>query len=529
MQINRFPPSLIAGLCLLLVGLVVQAPVLASNQGANFIRVNTETAANRPSAVRGDLLLANDGNIYFASSTGGNGRGFVGKLAPDGTISTLYAFATTGDESAQMFAGVIQANDGNLYGTSYTGGAHGAGTLFRLTLAGQYTRLHSFGETATSASLPYTGLVQAPDGNLYGTTLLGGTNNKGAIYRISLSGSNFEVVHQFSGTDGENPQGQLMVGGDGALYGTTVVGGAAGKGAIYKITTAGSFTLLYSFPSLSAFNSAGNAFNATGAYPKAGLLLAADGNYYGTAWKGGTEGYGTLFRMTPAGDVAVLHAFAGAIAGGALPQSTVVQDVAGNFYGTTLAGGHQDKGTAWRVSSSGQFSLLHGFVDLGVDGSSPFAGLLLANGSIYGASIADTAANKGTLFKLDLGSNGVLPVAFAISPEEIVRGSNATITWSSLTAASCTAGGAWTNGTVATSGTQTVAPLLAGIYIYGLSCTDGAGVVRQAYSALAATGPNLEPEDGGASGTGILSVPLLLLLAALLFRKTLREIFTTCP
>lgn len=529
MPINRVPQSLIVACCLL-VGVGAQAPALARTQEANFIRVNTETAADRPSSVRGDLLLANDGNIYFASaSAGAANRGFIGKLTPTGTISTLYAFASTGDESAQPFAGVIQASDGNLYGTSYTGGEHGAGTLFRLTLAGVYTRLYSFGETATSASLPYTGLVEAPDGNLYGTTLLGGDNGKGAIYRISLTGSGFTIIHHFSGADGENPEGRLIVGADGALYGTTLVGGSANRGTIYKITTSGTFTSLYSFPRLSAFNTAGIAVNETGANPRAGLLLAADGNYYGTAYQGGPEGWGTLYRMTPAGEVSVLHAFAGAIAGGALPLSAVVQDAAGNFYGTTFAGGYQDKGSAWRVSSSGQFSLLHGFVDLGVDGGSIYAGLLLANGSIYGASYSDTGNNKGTLFKLDLGSNAVLPVELAISPEQIVRGSNATITWSSPTAASCKATGAWTNGDVAASGTQTVAPLLAGIYIYGLSCTDGAGAVRHAYTALAATAPELDPQDGGASGTGSLSVLMLLLLATLLFRKTLRENVTTCP
>jgi uncharacterized repeat protein (TIGR03803 family) len=529
MQIFHRPRRMVAAFSLMLVCFAAQPSLAARTAEANFIRVNTETTADRPSEVRANLLLANDGNIYFVSTSGMDGRGGIGKLAPDGTISTLYAFPAENDPPVRGQSGLIQASDGNLYGTSYLGGVDGAGTVFRVTLAGQYTLLRSLGATATDASLPYTGVVEGPDHNLYGTTLRGGDNDKGAIFRIGLDGNNFSIIHHFTGANGENPEGALIVGSDGELYGTTLQGGSSNRGTIYRVSTAGVFTLLYSFPSLSAFGSIGTAINATGANPRAGLLLAADGNYYGTAYQGGPGGFGTVFRMTPAGVVSVFHAFQGPSRGGGFPLSSVTQDAQGNFYGTTQAGGPQDVGSAYRISSSGEFALLHGFVNSGVDGANPYASLLPANGAIYGASFTGPSG-LGTLFKLDLGSNGALPVEISVSPADILEDQTSTITWSSPTAAAatCKATGSWANGDKASSGTESVTPTVAGIYIYALSCTDGAGVVRNAYASLVVSSPDQNPVDGG-GGAGALSVSLLLLLAVLLLGKSLREKFTACP
>jgi uncharacterized repeat protein (TIGR03803 family) len=525
MQISLRPRRLVAAFSLMLTCLAAQSPSFAARtQEANFIRLSTETAADLPAAVRGNLLLASDGNIYFASTTGGTGRGSIGKLAPDGTLSTLFAFPAENDPPVRPQGNLIQANDRHLYGTSFIGGPEGAGTIFRVTLTGQFTLLRAMGATATDASLPYTGLAQGPDNNLYGTTLRGGDNDKGAIFRIALDGSNFSIIHHFNGANGENPEGQLIVGSDGELYGTTLQGGASNRGAIYKISTSGVFTLLYSFPSLSGFGDLGTAINATGANPRAGLLLAADGNYYGTAYQGGPGGNGTVFRMTPAGDVSVFHAFTGPMRDGGFPLSSVTQDAQGNFYGTTEGGAYHDTGSAYRLSSTGQFTLLHGFVHSGVDGSNPHATLLQANGALYGASF-NSPTQAGTLFKLDLGSNGALPVEISVSPADILTNQTATITWSSPTAAAatCKATGNWSNVDKAASGTESVTPAIPGIYIYALSCTDGAGVLRNAYAALVVESPDQRPVDGG-GGTGALSVYLLLLLAALLFGRRLRRI-----
>lgn len=531
MQISLRPRQLVAFLVVLLVCVAAQSPSFAARtQEANLIRYSTETVADRPAGVRGNMLLATDGNIYFVSTIGGTpGRGGIGRLAPDGTLSVLYAFPSENNAPVRAVGGLIQANDGHLYGTSFIGGEEGAGTIFRVTLAGEFTLLRSMGVSATDASLPYTGLVQAPDNMLYGTTLYGGNNNKGTIFRIGLDGNNFSIVHHFNESDGENPEGALVVGHDGELYGTTMMGGASDRGTVYRFTTAGVHTLLYSFPSLSAFGNLGTAVNATGANPRAGLLFAADGNYYGTTYQGGPDGAGTVFRMTPDGTVSVFHSFAGPSRDGGFPLSSVAQDGAGNFYGTTQAGGALDVGTAWRISAGGEFSLLHHFVDSANDGSNPNATLLPANGRVFAASFTGPS-NTGSIVELDLGSGGTLPIEISVSPADIIAGESATLTWSSPTAeaATCKATGTWTNGDKAASGTETVTLLTPGRYIYALSCTDGAGVLRNAYAALVVDAPNRQPVDGG-GGTGSLSLMLLLLLVVLLSAKRPREIFKACP
>ncbi len=356
------------------------------------------------------------------------------------------------------------------------------------------------------------------------------TTTKAPIFRISLTGD-YAIVHHFNGSEGENPEGTLIVGSDGGLYGTTLQGGSDNRGTIYRFTTGGVLTSLYSFPSLSAF-SHGVAINATGANPRAGLRLAADGNYYGTAYQGGPTGYGTVFRMTPAGAVSVLHGFGGPATEGAFPLAGVVQDTAGNFYGTTNGNtqlGGIDQGSAWRISSSGQFSLLHGFVDLGPDGSNPYAGLLLANGTIYGASYVDSSLGSGGIFKLDLGSNGcaanrALGVAGRNHREFYRRrhgDDHLVFAWCSDL--HCTRGldrrrhyhvGYGDGDTEHTRNLYLRAQL-------HRRCGGGAQRVHipQCQGATSRAGRRRR-------GAGALSVPLLLLLAVLLSRRNSREIFT---
>ncbi|MEO6186610.1 MAG: choice-of-anchor tandem repeat GloVer-containing protein, partial [Steroidobacteraceae bacterium] len=234
-------------------------------------------------------------------------------------------------------------------------------------------------------------------------------------------------------------------------------------------------------------------------------------------------------KMTPAGAVSLFRAFKGPSFDGAFPLAAVVQDAAGNFYGTTLNGGYLNQGSAWRLDATGtQFSLLHGFTNSLVDGSQPYGKLLLAGGKIWGASFSDGLSSSGAIFKLDLGSNGVLPAELSVSPSEVTKGSTATLTWSVPGATACTALGQWAETTVGTSGTLTVTLDAAAIYTYGLSCTDGAGGVHNAYTALTVKAPPLESVDGG-GGTGGIPLSLLLLFAVLLFRKNFREIFAACP
>jgi uncharacterized repeat protein (TIGR03803 family) len=498
-----------------------QGSALARTQDANVIAVTSLVipALNLPAAPRGNLLLANDGNIYFTGTSGGaNNIGAVARMTPAGEATSLHSFAGGNTEGQSPFSGVMQASDGALYGTTYVGGDGNGGTVYRLALDGTYKLLHSFNVSGkTDPHYPYGGLVQASDGNLYGTTLRGGANDKGTVYRITLDGT-LTQIHDFTGDDGENPEGELVVGPDGNLYGTTLQGGKDSRGTIFRMTLAGVLTSLYSFPSLSAFSTAGVATNATGANPRAGLFLAADGNFYGTAYQGGPIGYGTVYRVTPAGAVTVVHAFTGPSTGGAFPLSTVSQDAAGNLYGTTERGGALNQGSAWRVNTSGQFSLLHGFTGSSIDGANPYATLLPLNGYLYGATYTDSNTRLGAIFKLDVGDGTNLPIELTVSPASIPIGSSATVTWSSPTAASCTASGAWSD-TVATQGSLSVTPAFAAIYLYVLNCKDSADVVRYAYAALQVNAPAKEPVDGGGSGGGSLSWYLLFMLGAALLGK----------
>jgi uncharacterized repeat protein (TIGR03803 family) len=522
----RFAATLILFLPCVGVPLVAAAE---RTQGANLspvVVLSATTLEDAPAALRGDLLLANDGNIYFVSSAGGKGLGTIAKLAPNNTLSVVHALADA-DEGGSSYAKLVQASDGNLYGTTYLGGDQGGGVVFRVTPAGAYTVLHAFDLDNKGAGRPYTGLVQAGDGNLYGTTLRGGDNDRGTVYRIGIGGE-FSVIHSFNGDDGQSPEGTLIVGHDGNLYGTTLQGGTDNRGVIYRISTAGNFERLYSFPSLGAFNSSGLATNTTGANPRAGLLLGADGNYYGTAYQGGAHGYGTLFRMSQTGEVTLVHAFAGPSFGAGFPLSGVVQDADGNFYGTSERGGYINRGAAWRVDTAGTFTLLHGFTGAASEGMQPYAGLLFANGALYGASFSDQVSGTGAIFKLDLGSGGVLPVELSVSATDINVGSGVTLTWSAPAAATCTKNGAWT-GDTAITGTESVTPAGAGIYTYGLSCTDAATVVRSTYATVVVRAPPTEPVDGGGGGGGALSWLLLLLIAALLSAKFIKEIRSPCP
>jgi len=510
-------PAAILVSSLLLAGMAPH-DAQAHNEAANVISVVdlTSTAvAEAPAVIRGNLLLATDGNFYSISSAGGNGRGAIARIAPDGNMNVVYTLLEN-DQGASSYAELMQASDGNLYGTTFVGGEKGLGVIFRVTLAGEYKVLRSLGQTKVDAQRPYAGLVQAPDGNLYGSTLRGGVNDKGTLFRITLDGT-YTVLHSFDGNDGENPEGTLIVGPDGNLYGTTLQGGSSGRGSVYRTTTDGTVTTLYSFPSLSAFSTLGLAINATGANPRAGLLLSTDGNYYGTAYQGGANGYGTFFRMTPTGEVTVLHAFTGPLAGAGFPLSSVTQDAAGNFYGTTEHGGSINQGAAWRVSPSGQFSLLHSFIGSPIDGNTPYASLVVLDGYLYGVTSSDLLVGSGAIFKLDPGVGDVLPVEFSLAPAEITIGASTTLTWSSASATSCAASGGW-NDTIGTSGTQVVTPPSVGIYTYILTCTDGAGVVRTAYAAVGVKSPPAESVDGSGGG-GALSVSALLLLGALALRK----------
>jgi uncharacterized repeat protein (TIGR03803 family) len=231
-----------------------------------------------------------EGGTYAFSGAGTNGYGTVFKISTNGTLNSLYAFSG-GADGANPAAGLAQGKDGFLYGTTQSGGTGNSGTVFKINPSATtpdevFTNLYSF-SGGSDGGVPLGGLVQSSDGFLYGTTSSGGTNNSGSVFKIGTNGT-LTSLYSFTGNDdGSSPEAGLVQGSDGNFYGTTQSGGTnGGEGTLFKITSKGEFTSLYSF-------SGGN----DGSNPQAPLTQAADGFFYGTTVNGGQSGAGTVFRL----------------------------------------------------------------------------------------------------------------------------------------------------------------------------------------------------------------------------------------
>jgi uncharacterized repeat protein (TIGR03803 family) len=306
------------------------------------------------------------------------------------TVDVLHGFS--GGDGASPEGAPIQAADGSLYGTTMNGGSTGLGTVFRVAPDGSFTTLHTFVGGSADGATPLAGLLQATDGNFYGTTYRGGAFNEGTVFAMSPSGF-VTVLHSFAaGSDGDLPSAALIQATDGSLYGTTVGGGSSNLGTVFRITTGGMFAVVYSFT--------GGAND--GALPSGGVIQATDGNFYG-ANGGGVAG--TIYRMTPAGAVTVLHAFSGGLDGNG--PGPVMQGVDGMLYGTTVSGGASRLGVLFTMNLDGTFSILHSFAGV-PDGAYPQSGLTQAsNGDLYGATWAGGASfeccsTTGTLYRVHL-------------------------------------------------------------------------------------------------------------------------------
>jgi uncharacterized repeat protein (TIGR03803 family) len=352
------------------------------------------------------LVQATDGNFYgttYAGGTSGNcqgGCGTVFRITAAGTLTTLHSFDWY--DGASPTGALVQGNDGNFYGTTYGGGADPHyGTVFKITPAGALTTLYSFCAQANCAdgAMPYAGLVRATDGNFYGTTLEGGSNTGcslgsgscGTVFKITPGGTLttlYSFCAQHGCADGGNPYAGLVQATDGNFYGTTFGRGVNGYGTVFKITPAGALTSLYSF--CSQMNC------ADGQYPQAGLVQATDGNFYGTTPEGGGGVYhqgGTVFKITSSGTLTTLYNFCSqpACSDGADSLAALLQGTDGNFYGTTIGGGayctpNSGCGTVFKITPSGMLTTMHSFDDTD-DGKAPFAGLVHAtDGNFYGTT-----------------------------------------------------------------------------------------------------------------------------------------------
>src|SRR5208337_3343876 len=331
-----------------LVGCILLLLAITSQSDAQFTTLaDFQGSANGAEPFYGYPIVFGGGNGYGTTVGGGvYDEGTVFQVTPSGTLTAIYTFCSQVNctDGAEPFSGLVVAG-GNFYGTTYWGGAYGAGTVFEVTPAGQLTTLHSFAGGATDGAYPIAGLVQV-GGNFYGTTQFGGANGAGTVFQITPAGqltTLYSFCSQAGCTDGAGPYAGLVQATNGNLYGTTFVGGANSVGTVYEITPAGQLTTLYSFCSQPGCSD--------GLHPRAGLALASDGNLYGTTEGGSGPGlvytFGTVFGMTPAGQVTTLHSFSKT--DGALPFGGLVEGASGILYGATAYGGSQYNGTIFSL------------------------------------------------------------------------------------------------------------------------------------------------------------------------------------
>jgi len=335
---------------------------------------------------RGHLTLAKDGNFYGITRGGGsNGAGTIFKLTPDGVYTVIHNMnkATEGGDS---YGSLTEGKDGNLYGAAYDGGTYGYGTVFKVTKSGTLTVLKHLNQ-AVDGGYPYSDLIQATDGNFYGTCYNGGSFGYGTIFKIS--GSTFNVVKNFSySVDGGYIYGGVMQNTDGNLYGITAAGGSTGAGTIYKLTLAGAFSVIHTM------NAATEGNNSTSVFVK-----GSDNNLYALCNSGGTNNQGTAFNVSTSGGLTVLANFNGSFKFGNTPFSTFIKGKDSAYYATTSLGGAYGFGTIIKICG-GTTSVLYSF-NKGTDGGYPKGKLLLANdGNFYGMTSDGGAKNAGTVFKI---------------------------------------------------------------------------------------------------------------------------------
>jgi uncharacterized repeat protein (TIGR03803 family) len=286
------------------------------------------------------LIRDGSGNFYGSACCGSTNSGVVFKMDKFGNETVLHRFAYKG--GALPTAALVRDRSGNLYGTTeYGGNLHpcllsGCGVVFKLDLKGKETVLYRFKGKADGRS-PFGALVRDSDGNLYGTTIKGGTSHAGVVFKLAPTGKQ-TVLYSFSGgADGKSPQAGLLRDAAGNLYGATEHGGTSRAGVVFKLDSTGKETVLYPFTG-----------GADGANPIASLIRDADGNLYGTALNGGASGAGVVFKLDTAGEQTVLHSFNKK--DGAFPNGALVRDADGNLYGTTAGGGAFGRGVIFKLT-----------------------------------------------------------------------------------------------------------------------------------------------------------------------------------
>ena len=395
------PQLLVQGVIVLLA---TGASLTASSQ-TDFVRLksfgNPALSAATPCAAP---IEATDGNLYGTTSEGGAyDFGTIYKLSKSGTgLAILHSFAGKSNDGANPIGGLVEAEDGGLYGTTFAGGSNNLGTIFRVSKDGTVFAVLKHFTSAGEGTKPQAALFKASDNNLFGTTL-------STLFKLDPVSGAFAILHTFgSPGDGSQPQAGLIESTNLTLYGTTVSGGASNLGTIFKIDKDGNnYALLFSFS------------ETNGRSPQSTLMEGNDGLLYGTTCYRATNSYGTVFQVSKVGsNYTVLHNFTGANLDGWSPLSALMEGADGSLYGTTTNGGLEGQGTVFKLSRDGNnYSILHNFSWTNSDGRVPLSGLLKASdGALYGATSRGGSADYGSVFRMDqTGTNFTVLTSFSWS------------------------------------------------------------------------------------------------------------------
>jgi uncharacterized repeat protein (TIGR03803 family) len=341
-------------------------------------------------------ILDSTGDLYgTAFADGAHFGGTVYKLSVAGKLTALYNFTgLNGDGQEPYYGSLLRDSMGNFYGATVGGGRHdlfctnGCGTVFKVDPSGKETVLHAFTNNGADGNNPNAGLVQDSSGNLYGTTISGGTGQSGIVFKVDTKGKETAFYTFTGGDDGGFPEAGLVIDSEGNLYGTTAVGGVGFSGTVFKVDASGVESVLYAFSG-----------GADGGSPAAGLIRDSAGNLFGTTQYGGVYGFGTVFELIPNGTESALYSFKGGADGSSPEFASLVQDKAGNLFGTTPAGGAQHVGVVFKVDPKGVETVLHTFNRF--DGSWPAGTLAMdSQGNLYGTTFYGGAYGGGVIFKI---------------------------------------------------------------------------------------------------------------------------------
>jgi uncharacterized repeat protein (TIGR03803 family) len=339
------------------------------------------------SATAAGVTFDADGNLYGTASYGGaNNQGTVWDLAKgSGTITPLASF--NGTNGINPYAGVTLDTNGNLYGTTIKGGSDNQGTVWELANgSGAITPLASF--NGTNGGYSYANVTLDANGNLYGTASAGGANSLGTVWELAKGSSTITVLASFNGTNGAEPVGGVTFDTNGNLFGTSLSGGADGRGTVWELAKGGG-----------TINSLPSFINTNGSNPSAGVTFDANGNLYGTTQVGGSANQGTVWELAKgSGTITALASFD--VINGAAPGAGVTFDANGNLYGTAQVGGADGYGTVWELAKGSDALTVLAPLSFSTGTYTVSSVTLDAHGNLYGTAPYGGAYESGTVWEL---------------------------------------------------------------------------------------------------------------------------------